>query len=368
MFFLRRAALVGVILVLEFAALEAGLRTWGAFESSSEFRTLFMDDPQVGVRLRPNARISYSTVEFTTDIAINDQGVRDDEPIGAKAPGERRIVVLGDSLVLSVQVAQTQTFCEQLERQLNEGAGGTRWRVINGGVQGYGPVDYWLFFDKVAAQFEPDIVLVVAYVGNDAIEAADGEASLEAGRRIRPTQPAVTNIRRVVRSSAVLQLARVRWDQLRSRVATGTPERPLATYLTDPPPVVQHGLEVSRRAFEKIAGRARAVGAQTGIVLMPARLQVNDEDFSNLRAIVKEAGGEMDRNGASRRFQEALTPLGIPVRDIQPDLARQPDAAGIFLRTTAHLSPRGHSAVADALLVFLRSSGMLNLPAELPRP
>jgi len=360
----RTFALICCILLAEFAVLEAGMRVWGSFESTSAFRSLFMDDPQVGVRLRPNARIQYSTVEFTTEISINDQGVRDDEPIGPKVPGERRIVVLGDSQVLSVQVSPAQTFCEVLERQLNE-AGGERWRVINGGVQGYGPVDYWLFFDKVAALFEPDIVLVVAYVGNDAIEAADGEASLEAGQRIRTAQPTVTSIRRLIRASAVLQLVRVRWDQLRSRVATGTPERPLATYLTDPPPVVDRGLDVSRRAFAKIADRARGVGARTGFVLMPARLQVNDEDFSNLRAIVHDAGGELDRNGASRRFQDALAPLGLPIDDLQPALARQPDGTGVFFKRTAHLTPRGHAAVADALLVFLRSSGLLK---AWPRP
>ncbi len=365
---LRRAAIVGVILVLEFAVLEAGMRVWGSFESSSAFRSLFMDDPEVGVRLRPNARIQYSTVEFTTEIRINAQGVRDDEPIGPKAAGERRIVVLGDSQVLSVQVSSAQTFCEVLERQLNEEAGGTHWRVINGGVQGYGPVDYWLFFDKVAARFEPDIVLVVAYVGNDAIEAADGEASLEAGRRTRSAQPTVTSLRRLIRASAVLQLVRVRWDQLRSRVATGTPERPLATYLTDPPPVVARGLDVSRRAFAKIADRARGVGAQTGFVLLPARLQVNDEDFSNLRTIVHDAGGELDRNSASRRFQDALAQLGLPIDDLQPALARQPDGTGVFFKRTAHLTPRGHAAVADELLVFLRSSGLLNLPEDRPRP
>ena len=46
--------------------------------------------------------------------------------------------------------------------------------MINAGVQGYGPVDDWFFFDRIAAAFEPDIVLIVAFVGNDAIEAADG--------------------------------------------------------------------------------------------------------------------------------------------------------------------------------------------------
>lgn len=359
----RRVALIVLILAVEFALLEAGLRAWGAFESTSTFQSLFMDDPQVGVRLRPNARIRYSTVEFTTDIAVNAQGVRDDDPIGPKEPGERRVLVLGDSLVLSVQVAQSQTFCEALERRLNAAAGG-RWRVINGGVQGYGPVDSWLFFDHVAAAFEPDVVLVVAYVGNDAIEAADSEASLEAGRPIRSSQPTLTRIRRLIRASAVLQLVRVRWDQLRSRLATGAPERPLVTYLTDPPPVLQQGLDVTRRAFGLVADRARAAGARPGLVLMPARLQVNDEDFANLRAIVHEAGGEIDRHAATRRFHEALAPLGLPMVDLQPALSRQPDGKGLFFQRTAHLTPRGHAAVADALFEFLQNSGLLREAAR----
>ena len=61
---------------------------------------------------------------------------------------------------------------------------GRRWRVINGGVQGYGPVQEWFFFDHVAAAFQPDIVLIVAFVGNDAIEAHDTAALAErAGSR-----------------------------------------------------------------------------------------------------------------------------------------------------------------------------------------
>ena len=54
--------------------------------------------------LKPGARIRFATSEFDTEIAINNAGVRDDEEIGPKPPDERRIVVLGDSLVLSVQV------------------------------------------------------------------------------------------------------------------------------------------------------------------------------------------------------------------------------------------------------------------------
>jgi hypothetical protein len=353
-----RAVLLVFILILEFAAIEGTLRLYGAFEGSSTFQSLFMDDPDVGIRLRPGTRIRYTTVEFSTEIAINQQGVRDEEPIGPKPPGEKRIVVLGDSLVFSVQVDAADTFCEKLERQLNARGGPDKWRVINAGVQGYGPVDDWFFFDRIAAAFQPDIVIIAAFVGNDAIEAADGGPSIEAGRPLKTAEPTARQIRRIVRSSVVLQLARVRYDQLRARFATGTPERPLASYLTDPPPIVQRGLEVSRMAFGRIADRARGIGAKTAIVLVPARFQTDDTDYGHLKAAVEQAGGVLDRNSSSRRFHDALLPLGLPILDLQPILFAQPDRQGLFFQRTVHLTPRGHDVVSAALLDFLQSSGL----------
>jgi lysophospholipase L1-like esterase len=353
-----RILLALAILAVEFAVLEAGLRFYGAFEGTTTFQSLFMEDPDVGIRLRPGARLRYTTVEFTTDIAINAQGVRDDEPIGPKAPDERRIVILGDSLVLSVQVPFEETFGELLERRLNAAGGSVRWRVINAGVQGYGPVDEWFFFDRVASAFEPDIVVVAPFVGNDAIEAADTAAWLEAGRPVRSEQAGVRRFRRIVRSSVVLQSVRVRWDQLRSRLFLGAPERPLATYLTDLRPEVRRGLDVSRDAIGRIADRARTLGASPALVLMPARFQTNDADFRNLDAAVREAGGLLDRDAASRRFAEAFAPLGLPMMDLQPILAAEPDRSGLFYQRTVHLTPRGHRVVADALFGFLNSTGL----------
>lgn len=355
----RRVLIAVIILITEFAVLEAGLRVYGVFEGTTTFSSLFMDDPEIGPRLRPNARIRYTTAEFTADIAINQQGVRDEEPIGPKPAGERRIVVLGDSLVLSVQVAFDETFCERLERRLNESGAAGHWRVINAGVQGYGPVQEWLLFDKVAAAFEPDIVLVVPFVANDATDAADAVASLEAGRVIKTVQPSVQRIRRIVRSSVVLQSVRVRWDQLRSHLTMGTPERPLASYLIDPPPVITQGLDVSRRAIEKIAGRASGLGARTAIALMPARFQTNDPDYQRLEVTVRHAGGVLDRDSASRRFHDALAPLQLPMTDLQTILAGQSDREGLFYQQTVHLTPRGHKVVADALFDFLQSAGLL---------
>ena len=237
----RRLGICAVILIGEFVVLEAGLRMYGGSEASPAFQSLFMQDPQVGHRPRPNAHARYTTVEFSTDLAINPQGVRDDEPIGPKAPDERRILVLGDSLVLSVQVPLVETFGKRLEARLQATGDGRRWRVINGGVQGYGPVQEWLFFDHVAAAFQPDIVLVVVFVGNDAVEAYDSQSWLEAGQAVRDESQTVGSVRRLLRGSVVWQLARRRWDQLQTRLSTPAPERPLASYLVNPPPEIGKG-------------------------------------------------------------------------------------------------------------------------------
>ena len=121
--------------------------------------------------MKPGARVRFTTVEFDTEIAINGAGVRDDDEIGPKAPDERRILILGDSLVLSVQVPFRQTFGELLEQRLNAKPSPYRYRVINGGVQGYGPVQELLFFRAIAPAVQPDLVIETIFVGNDAEEA-----------------------------------------------------------------------------------------------------------------------------------------------------------------------------------------------------
>jgi len=357
--FRGRIVLALVILLAEFALLEAGLRAFHGAESGPAFQSLFMQDPRVGYRLQPGARARYTTQEFSTDIAINGQGVRDEAEIGPKAPDERRIVVLGDSLVFSVQVPFEQTFCHLLEVELNRAAvGGVRWRVINAGVQGYGVVDEYLLFRHVVEQFDPDLVLIAAFPGN-AASVADKEAWLENDGPVATAQEAaVTGMRRLVRASMVLQQVRLRYDQIRGRFSTRTPEVPLASFLKNPPPRVAHGLDVARRATGMIAKRAEAVGARTAVLLMTARFETDDPDFGRLAQVVAGAGGELDRHSATVRYREALAPLGLPTFDMLPVLSAQPDRGGLFFQQNVHFTPRGHVVAADAIFDFLVSSGL----------
>lgn len=359
----RRVVLFLAVLALQFGVFEAALRVWGSSEAAPSFQGLFVGDPLIGYRLKPNARVRFTTSEFDTNIATNNLGLRDDEDLGPKAPGERRILLLGDSLVLSVQVPLEQTFGKLLEARLNGGAGPHRYKVINAGVQGYGPVEELLFFRSIVQRVQPDVVLETLFVGNDAEDAFTSRTRLDESGRAVPAgvqQSVTTRLRRLVRRSMVLQILRLRvvaaTERFRPNLAP--PEPPLQSYAANPAPRIQEGLSVTRRCVEQIAAEASALGARTAVVLMPARFQLDDPDYGRLADAVRQSGGELLRDAASERFDAAMSGLRLPRLDVLPPLRRALPGPDLFFQHTVHLTPRGHAVVAEALHAFLTEQAL----------
>lgn len=360
----RRIAVFAAVMAVQFGIFEMALRVWGSSEAAPAFQGLFTPDPDTGFRLKPGARMRFRTAEFDTEIAINNAGVRDDEDLGPKAPTERRIVILGDSIVLSVQVPHRLTFGEVLERHLNSRRSPYRYRVINAGVQGFGPVQEWLFFKKVASTLQPDVVIATVFVGNDAEEAFATRVALDRSRRpametLRESM--TTPLRRLVRRSMVLQVLRLRavaaTERLRPNLAP--PEPPLQSYAARPAPRIHEGIGITRDCVRQIADHAGTLGARTAVLLMPARFQIDDGDYGRLRSAVAQAGGELVRDAASRRFDAALAELGLPRLDVLPALRQALPGPDLFFQRNVHLTPRGHEVVAAALDRFLEQHGLV---------
>ena len=99
---------------------------------------------------------------------------------------------------------------------------------------------------------------------------------------------------------------------------------------------------------------------------MPARFQVDDADYGRLKDAVTEAGGQLDRDGATRRFDAALADLPLPRVDLLPALRAALPGPDLFFQETVHLTPRGHVVVADALDRFIGQQHLLS--AETPPP
>ena len=117
---MRHALSFLVIAVVQFGIFEAGLRTWGSSEAAPSFQGLFdtdRDDRLPAQAARPNALHDQRVHRRDRDQRGRPPRRRRDRTEAAERNGA--IVLLGDSLVLSVQVPFAQTFGELLEQRLN---------------------------------------------------------------------------------------------------------------------------------------------------------------------------------------------------------------------------------------------------------
>src|SRR5207244_351433 len=115
-----------------------------------------------------------------------------------------------------------------------------------------------LFYKRVAAQFQADLIIQTLFVANDASDALGSvwRLSPDAAQRAAATQNAVqtqetlpTRIRRLARSSMVYQIARQQWALAVQRVGAHAPERPLRAYLREPSPDIDRGLDITKQCI-----------------------------------------------------------------------------------------------------------------------
>jgi hypothetical protein len=93
-------------------------------------------DPDVGWHNIPGHSGIFENREFKTTVHMNSLGLRGPE-INLRAPGRRRILLLGDSVTVGWGVNDDETFAALLQsRHAN-------WDVLNGGVAGYSTRNEW---------------------------------------------------------------------------------------------------------------------------------------------------------------------------------------------------------------------------------
>ena len=140
-----------------------------------------------------------------------------------------------------------------------------------------------------------------------------------------------------------------------TRTAAGPPEAPLQAYANNPTPRIERGISLASDVLAQLASEAKAAGARTGIILMPARFQIDDGDYGRLREIVAQSGGELVRDAATERFAAALGELALPTIDLLPVLRHAKGGPDLFFQENVHLTPRGHAVVGDSLAAFVQA-------------
>ncbi len=126
-------------------------------------------DDTYGISFKPNAEGWNTSLrgEYSSYIKINDQGLRGQKYAYDKDAGTFRIRVLGDSFTAALQVAEEETFVKLLESQLKQHYPGVNFEIINAGVVGYGTGNQLSYFSHEGYKYQPDLVLLAFFTGND---------------------------------------------------------------------------------------------------------------------------------------------------------------------------------------------------------
>ena len=168
----------------------------------------------------PNA-VHYT---YRHRVSVNSLGLRGPELAPEKAPGEVRILVVGDSMVYGQGVAEEDTVPVQLERALGQ----PNVRTINGGLRAYSTAQELALLKELGPEIQPDLVVLCWFwndIDADPVEiqygdlAGKGDVPFDTRARLEGATLVQWRWRQVVRTSALVML-------LHDLIAAGEDEWP----------------------------------------------------------------------------------------------------------------------------------------------
>lgn len=365
-----RILLVVIGLLLPLGLAEAGLRVAGAI-LPGDYQTVSFAEahPEFGRRNKPGAGWK-KTSEYTSWIEVNSKGLRGAEIDYPKPPGEYRILVTGDSFTFAEQVNQGETFSQRLEDRLNAEQSRLHYRVLNAGSNGWATANELVYVAKEGVKFQPDVVIVAMYLGNDIGDnfsrVATVQNAVDADLALRGAD-SFEGPRRILRKSELYTvfesgvLAKLPWWGDNGGSNSSSDRKP------------PRNLEEAREAWaisEKLLDRMRDVsesqGARFVVMVVPSATAVaqrggtavketDDDEEEDSDADVKP--GFEDPHGT---LAELTARNNLTAIDLLQDMRRADNRIKerLYFRQNAHWTAAGHNVAAEELYDFLTANGL----------
>lgn len=346
-------------------------------------------DRELGWGLRAGAT-AWHTGEGEAWTQINRHGFRDKDRAFEKPPGVFRIAVLGDSYTEARGVDLDKTFTALAEDSLQAcPAFGGGVEVLNFGVSGYGTGQQLLTLQKRVWQFNPDLIVVQFFAGNDLfnnyrkLNVSDPEITpyfvldgsglrLDDSFRLLPQyEPFRFHLKRamatVLNSSRFLLLVyQVRLklaemnqtEEMAARAAApgGPPQRYQSFWWYQPPehPWMKEAWEITERLLARMHREALERNCTLWVMLTPTPEQIlpteqERRDFANRY-------GVEDLDYADKRVLDLAEREGFYCINTTLELRNQAESNKEYLTGfantrpgTGHFNEAGHQAVARLL-------------------
>jgi lysophospholipase L1-like esterase len=303
----------------------------------------------------------------------NAAGLRMTREVGAKAPGEKRILLMGDSFTEAVNVQPETRFADRLDAALaaRQFPDGIRWTVVNGGIQNGTPSQYVLQLRRWLPQFNPDVV-VVMLAPNDLFDDTkfEHEYGFVFNEQGLPVSPRARTKLWILQRSYLARYLEVAI----SRLGPGPHDvlfRPAtSTQVLDWKPLLCAGDPEMERQWVGKTGHyllglrdmTEAAGARFAVLMIHYMYEFDDEPwyrelYPGLEADLRRLGCRDKKGGPYREFVGGfLSTNRIRYRDSYDALLRakaenpKRKLWGLF---DYHFSPAGHRVIADELSELL---------------
>lgn len=335
------------ILLLEFA-----IRILAMFPADSK---AWINDPDVGYRMRPNIVLPDGTVS-------NSSGFNDVDHETQKKEGHARIAVLGDSFVFGI-VPRSNNIVSIIEKFAN--TSNDNIEVLNMGIPAAGPKNYLALLRKNAILMNVDVACVIFFIGNDIVDShPDFEVQVWLGSpRVTLRQPYLVGLSKEY--YYVYRLLRRTIRHIREWIAAPTDGTfSEATYLS-----IEHQrlqvYEIEQRSHIrdsysesiKLIGEMAAEAAKSKmkflIVLAPDEIQVNSDLRNSVVMAYDIAIDEYDFGQPQRSLVNRLEEMGIAVLDLLPAFLAEMSAESLYAKHDSHWNEAGNRLAAEEIWMFL---------------
>ena len=381
-----RLALLAIGLLVPLVLVELGVRLFGPILPGNYNTGRFLTPHPVYGRFHvPSFDGWVKTSEFTSRVTINGLGLRGPERPYARPPGVSRVLVLGDSFVEAAQVAEHRGVVARLEAALNAG-GAARYEVLNGGVGGWGTGQQYVYLTHEGHRYEPDLVLVLLYLGNDVYDNSyllqgrprsprepyfvfESDGSLRQldfrPRRPEEVNPAVAGLRARsmlwnIFESGVLDKLDPGEDPLELRLNRFNLNK-MYIHANAPNERQEDAWRVTLALLDRIRAFGQERGIATAVAVVPAAWQVYDAEWDELLRANNLRQRDWSADKPNRFLAEQRARIGAPLLDLLPTLraAAADSPERLYFPSDKHWTAAGHEVATRAIAGFLREQGLV---------
>ncbi len=369
---------------------------------NADLGKIFACHHRLGWTGAPNFQGVLEDPNFRQELTFNSLGMHDTEHTPEKAPNTFRILMLGDSFVHAVQVSEASTAHQILEDYLNERTQTSQlyFEVISSGVVNWGTNQQLIYYREQGRRFQPDLVLLMFFIGNDFLDNLPGNAMTVQGfncytpylvlcdGELNPNPltyaPGISHLqnncspaRRILINSLgkLYQYSRL-YQQIEPLIVAKRPRQQFgrayptsyaALYLANDEVELAQAWQTTQAIIVQLQREVEADGAQFAVAIISPEIIVRLGALSPAEQEIFLTDNptfvEAQLNRPNQALAEFLNSQNVPFIDLTPPMIEYLAANGmpLYLLGEGHWNAEGNRVVADILAQWLAQNDLFKV-------